>query len=103
MEGYQPSIISELEDTEIESVPDMEPSTWFGDLWKNFFGKKKKASHFKPQVVIYGHDSHEGLQLNRWSKGLDSACVAGGRLTAMVLDARGRQEFVSVGCKNYKG
>jgi hypothetical protein len=101
MEGYK-ATIAELEDV-TEGLPDMEHSTWFVDLWKNFFGKQKKERHFKPQVVVYGHDSHEGLQLNRWSKGLDSACVAGGRLTAMVLDARGRQEIVSVGCKNYKG
>ncbi|KJX92670.1 hypothetical protein TI39_contig5832g00020 [Zymoseptoria brevis] len=101
MEGFK-STLFELEE-EIKSLPDLEPSMWIGDLWKSFFGKKKKHGHLKPQVVIYGHDSHEGLQLNRWSKGLDSACVAGGRLTAMVVDAKGRQEVVSVGCKNYKG
>jgi hypothetical protein len=82
-------------------VPDSDPSTWFGDLWKNFFGKHKHSNP-KPQVVIYGHDSHTGLQMHRWSKGLDSGCVAGGRLTMMVLDAKGQQEVVSVGCKNYR-
>jgi len=56
----------------------------------------------KPQVVIYGHDSKAGLQIRRWSRGLDSACVAGGKLTALILDARGRTELVSVNCKNYK-
>lgn len=83
------------------TVPDSDPSTWFGDLWKNFFGKHKH-SHPKPQVVIYGHDSHTSLQMHRWSKGLDSGCVAGGKLTMLVLDAKGRQEVVSVRCKNYR-
>lgn len=80
-------------------TPDTEPSTWFGDLWKNFFGKHK---HSNPQVIIYGHDSHTGLQMHRWSKGLDSGCVAGGRLTMLVLNAKGEQEVVSVRCKNYR-
>lgn len=90
--------------SEIESsptVPTSDPSAWFGGLWKNFFGKHKH-SHPRPQVVIYGHDSHTGLQMHRWSKGLDSGCVAGGRLTMMTLDAKGRQEVVSVRCKNYR-
>lgn len=82
-------------------APDTGASNWFGDLWKNFFGKHKH-SHPKSQVVIYGHDSRSGLQLHRWSKGLDSGCVSGGRLTMMVLNAKGQQEIVSVGCKNYR-
>lgn len=86
----------------LSMVPDSDPSTWFGDLWKNFFGKHRHANRTKPQVVIYGHDSHTGVQMHRWSKGLDSGCVAGGRLTMLVLDARGQQEVVSVGCKNYR-
>ncbi|KAK3071764.1 hypothetical protein LTR53_008059 [Teratosphaeriaceae sp. CCFEE 6253] len=63
----------------------------------------KPLQKLKPEVAVYGHDSHEGLQLHRWSKGLDSACVAGGHLTAMVLDARGKTKIVQVKCKNYKG
>ena len=42
------------------------------------------------------------LQLHRWSKGLDSACVSGGQLTAMVLDAKGKTEIVQVECKDYR-
>lgn len=70
-------------------------------LWKNFWGERKARP--KPQVVIYGHDSKAGLQIKRWSKGLDSACVSGGELTALVLDARGMWETRSVKCKIYRG
>ncbi|KAK5118427.1 hypothetical protein LTR62_002941 [Meristemomyces frigidus] len=56
----------------------------------------------KPQVAMYGHDSKMGLQLHRWSKGLDTACVSGGELTALVLDAGGRVEIVQVSCRNYR-
>ena len=46
-------------------------------------------------TVIYGHDSKRGLNLREWSKGLDSGCVNGGSLTALVVekvetDAKGR-------------
>lgn len=71
--------------------------SWFGSL-----GLAKKKKWPKPQVVVYGHHAKAGLQIDRWSKGLDTGCVRGGKLTVMVLDARGRQEIVSVGCKDYR-
>ncbi|KAG9832788.1 Metallo-dependent phosphatase, partial [Aureobasidium melanogenum] len=58
--------------------------------------------HSKPSVVVYGHDSPRGLNLKRWSKGLDSGCVNGDQLTAMVLNAWGQAEIVSVDCKHRK-
>ncbi|KAI4726807.1 Metallo-dependent phosphatase [Aureobasidium sp. EXF-10728] len=58
--------------------------------------------HSKPSVVVYGHDSPRGLNLKRWSKGLDSGCVNGDQLSAMVLDAWGQAEIVSVECKHRK-
>lgn len=62
----------------------------------------RKSVRPKPQLVVYGHDSRAGLQIHRWTKGLDSACVSGGRLTAMILDAEGRPRLESVKCKNYR-
>ena len=67
---------------------------WFGES----SGKKEKKV-LKPAVAIYGHDSKRSLNLHPWSKGLDSGCVFGGSLTALVLDAWGRQEIVSVDCE----
>lgn len=55
----------------------------------------------KPQVVVYGHDARGGLRIKRWSKGMDSACVGGGRLSALVLNAKGEGEVFSVGCRQY--
>lgn len=37
-----------------------------------------------PQIV-FGHNALGGLQMHPWATGLDTACVYGGRLSAMVL------------------
>lgn len=63
--------------------------------------KHDDEQHAKPQVVVYGHDAKSGLRIKRWSKGMDSGCVGGGRLSALVLDAKGRGKVVHVGCRRY--
>ncbi|KAK3718127.1 hypothetical protein LTR37_005242 [Vermiconidia calcicola] len=70
--------------------------------WLDVLRLRKKDRWPKPQTVVYGHHSKAGLQLHRWSKGLDTGCVRGGELTALVLDARGEQEIVSVDCKDHR-
>lgn len=52
-------------------------------------------------TVIYGHDSKRGLQLEQWTKGLDSGCVKGGKLSALVLSDGGKQNLVQVRCHNH--
>ena len=70
--------------------------------WLGILGLASKKKWPDPQVVVYGHHAKAGLQTARWSKGLDTGCVRGGKLTAMVLDAKGKQKFVSVRCKDYR-
>ena len=74
---------------------DDDSDSWFGKL-----GLASEKKWPKPQVVVYGHHSKAGLQVTRWSKGLDTGCVKGEELTAMVLDAKGNNEIVSVSCKD---
>lgn len=66
-----------------------------------WWGLKKRVWP-KPQVVVYGHHSKAGLHVERWSKGLDTGCVRGGKLTALVLNAHGKQDVVSVGCEDHR-
>lgn len=52
-------------------------------------------------TVIYGHDAKKGLNIREYTKGLDSACVSGGKLTALVIEGGGKQSLVQVRCRGY--
>ncbi|KAF2721668.1 Metallo-dependent phosphatase [Polychaeton citri CBS 116435] len=96
--GFRPQ-----EDDEGQGTPTRQQATpegtRFSELWHEISGGKARPS---PQVVVYGHDSKLGLNLNAWSKGLDTACVKGGQLTAMVLVANGDTQIEAVECEVYR-
>ena len=49
-----------------------------GELWG--------ARYQGPPHVIFGHNARSEPQIHEWATGLDTGCVYGGRLTALVLD-----------------
>ena len=64
-------------------------------VWNKVEGKKEN-----PRAVVYGHYAAKGLDIRPLTKGLDSGCAAGGRLTAMVVDAHStKPAFVDVKCR----
>jgi len=65
-------------------------------VWGHAMGHVHPAG--ERAVVIYGHDSRRGLNVRKYTKGLDSGCVRGGKLSALIVDAAGREKVVSVRC-----
>jgi len=57
----------------------------------------------RPLTVVYGHDARRGLELKQYTKGLDSNCVRGGRLSALVIQGgkHPKSTIVSVKCKKF--
>lgn len=72
--------------------------------WSLFsLGKSKTQSATeKHTTIVYGHDAPRGLQLKQYSKGIDTGCVKGGRLTALLLDDGGNWQTVQVPCKDHR-
>ncbi|KAL5042724.1 hypothetical protein BDW71DRAFT_189547 [Aspergillus fruticulosus] len=72
-----------------------------GVEWTKLFNKHQTLSLESKNgvmTVIYGHNSKSGLSIGEYTKGLDSGCVKGGKLTAMVISDGGKQEIVQVKC-----
>lgn len=64
--------------THIRSVADDgTPSARWGRPWG--------ALHRGPPHIVFGHNAQRLPQLHPWSTGIDTACVYGGALTALVL------------------
>lgn len=57
-------------------------------------GDEARTTKYKlkcyPSTIVYGHAATRGLDIKRWSFGLDTGCLYGGRLTALVLSRKGQ-------------
>ncbi|KFA81017.1 hypothetical protein S40288_00761 [Stachybotrys chartarum IBT 40288] len=72
----------------------------WADAWN---AHQKRLLDFQRRTVIYGHDAKRGFRVGDYTFGLDSNCVGGGSLTALVLEAAADEGFkhrsVQVTCK----
>ncbi|KAI9719582.1 MAG: hypothetical protein M1812_003353 [Candelaria pacifica] len=77
-----------------------------GVAWTKVWNKfQKRLDKEERSTVVYGHDSRVGLHIKKFSKGLDSGCVRGGRLTALVVEGgkyEAKQSLVGVDCKDQR-
>ncbi|KAH8701831.1 hypothetical protein BGW36DRAFT_290215 [Talaromyces proteolyticus] len=86
-----------------------------GLLWTKLFNKYQEllSEHIAKSVsgvygavsrtttVVYGHDSSTSLNIQRYTKGLDSGCVYGRKLSALVIENGGKNKIVQVKCNKY--
>ncbi|KAF7955806.1 hypothetical protein EAE96_004729 [Botrytis aclada] len=100
LEKQDPSMVMNMR-TLIDGVPSDERD---GKHWnKVWYKHQKKLPKKERTTVIYGHDSKRGLQLEKYSMGLDTGCVKGGKLTAVVIEGGNsspKHKVVHVKCKD---
>jgi len=58
---------------------------WWVEGWNELQNSKPKNDRL---TLVYGHDSKRDIQMKDYSFGLDSGCVNGGKMTALVLQPR---------------
>lgn len=80
--GIDPRLPRERQDpwvvTHVRSIDaDGEPSEKWGRPWGE--------SYRGPEHIVFGHNARKVPQLHPFATGLDTGCVYGGRLTAMIL------------------
>lgn len=59
---------------------------------------QEKLPQEERRVVAYGHDAHSGLQVKKYTFGLDSGCGNNDRLSALVIHPDGQYEIAHVRC-----
>lgn len=62
--------------------PDTDNAVSWSKIWNS---KQKIAAKEDAKIIYYGHEARRGLNLRKYSKGLDSGCDGGGKLSAMVI------------------
>ncbi|RYP86170.1 hypothetical protein DL769_000782 [Monosporascus sp. CRB-8-3] len=98
-------------DTTPVSIPvDTREGRSWAEVWNEAQQRRRHRDGAKSMatIVAYGHDARRGLNIKEFTFGLDSGCVNGGRLTAVVFEpddeTRGvRPRLVSVACDAAEG
>ncbi|KAJ5966356.1 hypothetical protein N7481_013070 [Penicillium waksmanii] len=110
LERQDPSLVMTMRTIDVDTHVPSESSE--GLKWAKMFNKHQSnlekslsSSSEDPRsglmTVIYGHDAKTSLKIRTYAKGLDSGCVKGGKLTALVIEDDGTQNIVQVKCRNY--
>ncbi|KAH7020044.1 Metallo-dependent phosphatase-like protein [Ilyonectria destructans] len=59
-----------------------------GEPWANIWNLvQKKIPSSQRRSIIYGHDAKRGFQEDSYTFGLDSGCVKGNAMTALIIEA----------------
>ncbi|PGH09971.1 protein phosphatase [Blastomyces parvus] len=113
LENQDPSTVMSMRTIDLSShVPSASSK---GVSWTKLFNKHQsmlaasresapageKYRYSPSTTVIYGHDPHSSPALKKYTKGLDTGCVKGGKLSAMIIGDGGINRVESVKCKDY--
>lgn len=75
LDEHDPWLLTHLRTLDDEGSPS---ERWAGTLWAE--------RYHGPPHIVFGHNARARLQLHDWATGLDTGCVYGGHLTALVLE-----------------
>jgi len=99
LEKQDPTMVMNMRTIGKDGVPsEAREGTGWMKVWNKF---QKRLPKKRRTTVIYGHDSKRGLQLEKYSMGIDTGCVRGGQLTAVVIQGGSwshKSEVVQVDC-----
>ncbi|KAM0326149.1 hypothetical protein ACHAQA_006743 [Verticillium albo-atrum] len=75
-----------------------------GDAWAPAWdeAQRRRKTEAERVAVVYGHDAKRGLSEGEFTFGLDSGCVRGGKLSALVIasmEGRVEHRIVQVDCE----
>ncbi|KAK2807669.1 hypothetical protein FQN51_000106 [Onygenales sp. PD_10] len=114
LERQDPSVVMSMRT--IDLLTHVPSSSSKGMSWTKLFNKYQsnlaaarqsappgdRARYSAPTTVIYGHDSQSSPAIKKYTKGLDTGCVKGGKLSAMIIEDGGKTSVESVKCKDYR-
>ncbi|KAF3480108.1 bis(5'-nucleosyl)-tetraphosphatase, symmetrical [Arthroderma uncinatum] len=104
LERQDPSSVMHMRTIDLDTHTPSNSQT-AGTAWSKVFDEhqsrisKEKGS--QPTTVIYGHDAKDSPVIRKYTKGLDTSCVRGGKLTALIIEDGGKQRLKQVKCKGY--
>ncbi|KAK2799719.1 hypothetical protein FQN50_008367 [Emmonsiellopsis sp. PD_5] len=114
LERQDPSVVMSMRS--IDLLTHVPSSSSKGMSWTKLFNKHQSnlaaarqsappgdhARYSAATTVIYGHDSQSSPSIKKYTKGLDTGCVKGGKLSAMIIEDGGKTSVESVKCKDYR-
>jgi len=99
LEKQDPYAVMNMRTVDLQTLAPLEDRT--GAEWEKVWEKyQERVPEEERTTIVYGHDSKRGLNIQKWSKGLDTGCVNGGTLTALIVEGTGNMTLESVPCKS---
>ncbi|EFE34244.1 uncharacterized protein ARB_06641 [Trichophyton benhamiae CBS 112371] len=103
LERQDPSSVMTMRTLDVDShtPSSLKEGTGWSKVFDEYQHRMVKEKNERPTTVIYGHDAKQLPVIRLYTKGLDTSCVRGGKLTALIIGDGGRQRLKQVKCKGY--